>query len=59
MEDFSLDTKIVWVAVLIWVVLAFITALAPTGSPLMLLAQSADMVVLVWLIVRNWKRTLR
>ena len=59
MKGFILDTKIMLVAVLVWVILSIDVLVAHTGGPLLLLAQSADMSVLVWLTFRAWKRILR
>lgn len=59
MKDFILDTKIMLGAVLIWVVLSCVSLITHTENPLLLLAQSADMAVLIWLTFRDWKRVLR
>lgn len=59
MNDFIIDTKVMLVAIIFWVALSGYSLVAHTGGPLLLLAQSADMSVLVWLTFRAWKRILR
>ncbi len=59
MKDFILDTKIMLAAIIFWVALSIYVLIAHTESPLLLLAQIADMSVLVWLTFRAWKRVLR
>lgn len=59
MKDFILDTKIMLVAVLVWVILSIDVLVAHAGSPLLLLAQSVDLCTLIWLTFRAWKHILR
>lgn len=56
MKDFILDAKIMLVAVIVWVALGFYVLIAHVGSPLVLLAQSVDIALMVRITFRAWKR---